>query len=131
MSQNYLTAFFDRQRQKEWEAAAFGVVLLGCLTAVLIAVFLIPLPCQLNFAGGPLLGAAAELAHGSPCLPVYLRRSLHHQSLRTGSVFYDCNAREDIRCRVLSSQSSDYGVSNCLRGNDTPSDPPVRRLRVC
>jgi Dolichyl-phosphate-mannose-protein mannosyltransferase len=68
MSQSHFAAF-DIQRHKDWENLAFGAVLVSCATALLMAVLWIPLPFQLNFAEGPLLGAAAAIAHGSPAYP--------------------------------------------------------------
>src|ERR1700730_6605668 len=69
MLRSNLTGFLNRQRPKGWETLAFGVVLLSCLAVLLIAALWIPLPFQLNFAEGPLLGEAARIAKGSPAYP--------------------------------------------------------------
>ena len=65
-----LPLFLNLQRRKEWETLALGVALVGSVTALLIATLWIPLPFQINFAEGPLLDAAAGIAHGSPAYPL-------------------------------------------------------------
>ena len=64
-----LTDFLNRQRPEKWESPAFGAVLLGCGTALVIAALWIHLPYEINFAEGAVLGEAARIAHGLPAYP--------------------------------------------------------------